>query len=177
MNCTMNPIVQPLVSIEINWEVLLETAKTALQRTVTGSIDANSKTLGDFASYIAALGEMETPNTHPDKVLVEPGSLLKQLFFGFMIVSFTDDFHKIRYRTDLAIHLTATVYPGVSMAVVSGTLEQWRTAVINCCIERIDLTIRLVFNKILSEFEKMGLYRIWLDYSKVKLKDDTIKLV
>lgn len=172
----MNVVVYPIIQTTIDWDLFLQLSQSCLKRDVTHSLDGKNKSVGDYPSFISALGELEIPDSDPDKVLLEPGALLKHLFFGFFVVAPTDDINVIRLKSDLGIATAKLQLPGYSVAIITGTLEEWRTAVINCCIERVSSSIRLIFNEILMHFERIGLHRIWLDYSKVKSKDNTFYL-
>lgn len=163
----MKRLIVPLAQTQVDWDRLL-----SLDLPITRSIDAANKIPGDFVSYIGVLGEMQHPGSHLYAVLQQPGSLLRHLFFSFLIFTDESDLTYIGMNSQLGVTVCETNFVGV----VSGTLETWRTAVINLCHTGSPINVREIFNAILEKFEIVGLHRIWFDFEKRSLDDGTFKL-
>jgi hypothetical protein len=68
-----------------------------------------------------------------------------------------------------------TVVRSVQAAVVTGTLAQWRDAVISGCQPEVEQTVRTLFNKILAIFESANL-KVWNDCGRKQSLDNTLLL-
>lgn len=155
----------PMSVTTIDWTVFLNILKKIFNRSLTTNLDTKKLAVGDLSSFIMILGGIRNPNADPLILLREAGPLLRHISAGFVVLGFNVD--DLAYSTDLKIVKTE------KLSVVSGNLEEWRTAIINCnkTVEQ-----REFFNKCLSHFEKVGLGQLWSYYSKVDLNDATYKL-
>jgi hypothetical protein len=69
-----------------------------------------------------------------------------------------------------------TVARGIDAAVVTGTLAQWKNAVVAGCSPGIEPSVRYLFNKILSLFEAANL-SVWGDCTRKTNRDDNTLLL
>ena len=62
------------------------------------------------------------------------------------------------------------------VAIVTGSLKQWKQAIIEILSTSQSFEVRKIFNICLDVFYKLGLREIWHEYRKRSLKDKTYLL-
>jgi hypothetical protein len=164
----MQPKVIPLARIDVDWTTLLGVANQALNKNLTTDLDRKGKKIGNSGSYIEILGAMKDKFT-----LNNPGPILKQLFFSFIVIS-----DNLDYLEDLQLNnYTVSCQNGLYLTILSGTLDSWQTAIINGCSEIANSRTRFILDQCLFNFDNEGLGNLWLNYRRVKSADQTIKLI
>lgn len=136
-------------------------------------IDASPIILSEYARFIASLGEFrQNEKTEPLKILRNPGDLLKHLQFSFLIPGSKELFFQLLELTELSIIFQ------VDQGIVSGSLEQWKNAIVNCLNSYYSPSkeLRQIFDECLLFFDFCGLQAIFFDYRKFGLKDGTFLL-
>jgi hypothetical protein len=154
----------------------LSDLQTALGRSVSNPIDMAKADPNSPTSLVVAICEMLSEGGNYHKVLKNPGSAIKHLQFNFLALSSFDHCSEISQHTDLVCHCVLA-RRSIYLHLISGSLEQWRTAIINCSSEIVDYDCRKLFNLFLGEFESLGFKDLWTGFTKRSLTDDTIKLI
>lgn len=163
----------PLIVSNVNWTNFLKDIAELTGRSPIRGLDASNIKLGDYARFITSLGEFQNgKNLDPLTTIREKEYLLRHLFFGFLIFGATSSIFKIMEVTDLNI-LTARMKEGGRVAVVTGTLKQWKDATL-ACVKPYE--VRWILNQCLGYFRQLGLGIIWDDCRKQGLKDGTYLL-
>lgn len=162
--------------LNIDFPAFLIAANKGLNKSLTRGLDSQGKDTKSIAAYLVMLAEMRQDNVDPNKVLQDAGQLLKHAYYVFQVIVDHETMFDLLELNTLAVH-NAECINSVYLSVVSGTLEDWRTAIINGCSDQATFNIRLLFDKILLMFEKEGLSKLWVNYSKRKLPDDTFRLL
>ena len=166
----------PLGHLNFDWDAYLSIAKQALDRNITKTLDANSMPVKSAQGFLVSLAELKEPDQNPNAVMNNPGNLLSHMFYNFMVISDRQtpcelleitplDVHRVDCRNDLAL------------CIVSGNLTQWRTAIINGCSDSVTYNLRKLLDECLTAFEKIGLKKLWSQYTKTPMSDGTIKLI
>jgi hypothetical protein len=89
--------------------------------------------------------------------------LLAHVSFSVLITADERDMQDIlEYCSGMPFVITDTVARSVQVSVVTGTLAQWRSAVISGCQPTVEPTVRMLFNRIVSLFESVNL-NVWMD--------------
>ncbi len=159
----------PLLIPNIAWETYLEAILEHSGHSPTHNVDNSTIKLADFAKYIISLDEFQNDSsTNALDTLRNDTVPLYHLFFSFLIISSKASIFNIMESTDLSI-----VSKKGKISVISGTLFQWRNALIS---QSKSKEVRLIFNQCLSFFAKFGLGNIFDNYRKCVLKDDTFLL-
>lgn len=155
----------------------LNTAEKILHRSIVIGLDRKNIPFGDLASYISILGEIHAEDSDPIKTQREAGHLLQHISLSFLVISTKEGLYEIATQTALSV-LTGEQEPGsvYETAIVTGTLEQWRTEIINGCSETANQNHRLFANKILTWIDNAGLGRVFDNFSKRRAKDGTLLL-
>ncbi len=136
-------------------------------------VDASPLVFKEYAKFIAALGEYrEGKETPPLQTLQAPGDLLEHLYFSFLIPGSRKFFFRLLELTKLSVVYTK------EEGIVSGTLTNWRSAIINCLETAYSPTteMREIFNELMDFFGVVGLHAIFNSHRKLGLKDGTYLL-
>jgi len=168
----------------MNPECLLITMPAVDFRTFTGvcqqvlgysplrAADASPRELSEaekFLSCLAALRDKKAPAGFA-------ANLLSHAAFSVFLVADDRDLLDILERCSGMSFVTAdTTVRGVTAAVVSGTLAQWRDAVAAGSTRAVKPFVRIGFNKVYGLFRGAGL-DVWGDYSTRPAPDDTLLL-
>lgn len=165
----------PLLMSNINWTNFIKNVAELTGHSPTHSIDNSDLKLSDYARYLVTLGEFQSGGEQePLNLLRNNNHLLRHLFFGFLISGSTSLIFRILELTDLDVS-TAKGVDKSRVAVVTGTLEQWKNAIITCLNQKLikNYELRWVFNECLNCFNSAGLRNIFDNYRKKGLEDQT----
>lgn len=169
-------LVIPVILSNVNWTKYLDTAQELLGHNPARGVDASTSKLSVFAKFTASLAEFKLKTElNAKQTLRTPGPWLDHTFYGFLIYTSSTTILGIAESTDLAI-LSAQGGKGERAAIVSGTLKQWREAVIVCCNATATERVRRLFNQIKGMFDQVGLADIWFEFSLKGLPDKTFFL-
>jgi hypothetical protein len=171
----MEDQVIPITICNIAWQQYLSMISDWLGHPPSRGIDSSSSKLSPIAKYTASLAEFEAgQELDPKRTLREQGPWLRHTFFSFLILTSESTILKVAEITDLDI-LSVQSEDGRA-AVISGTLDAWRTAVILCCRSTMTRRTRLLFNVIKQTFDHIGLSDLWFEYRATKHQDQTFLL-
>lgn len=170
--------VKPLLTSGLAWTEFLKYTAELIGHSPSRGIDSSNLKLSDYACFLAALGEFQSgKEEEPLNTLRNNDYILKHLFFGFLISGSTSLIFRIMELTDLNV-ITAKAKNKGRVAIVTGTLYQWKSAIIACLDQKLikNFELRWVFNECLNCFYISGLRNVFDDYRKVGLKDQTYLL-
>ena len=171
--------VKPILGSNFRWTEFLKDAAELCGHSPIHGIDSYPYELSDYARVIAAFGEFRSSKTcDPKQTLHSAGDLLSHLHYGFLIDGSANLIYQIMELTDLKIISARLKDKKGRAAIVSGTLKQWRDAIINilCTTMRRNSELRWVFGECLDFFCHLGLSDLWHDYRKRSLEDKTYLL-
>ena len=169
-------LVIPVMTTIVNWNNLLQNINRCLGRSLTAHLDSAGMRLDGLPPIIAALGGIRQEGDKPQTILNDPGPLLKHINIGFLIVLKANTLMSLLEDGDLVITSGETISDGIRASIVTGTLEQWRTTIINCCSRESSSELRAILDQVILHFEKMGLAQLWYEYQKRSLPDSTFYL-
>jgi hypothetical protein len=101
------------------------------------------------------------------------GSLLRHEHYTYLVHCKERDMFELVWESGLAV----TTDPDNEIGIVSGNLQQWRSAILDGCSESALDSFREFTNLILVDLETRGLSQIFSNYRKAALKDSTFKLL
>lgn len=171
------PEVVLIAESKIDLKLFYQLSRAALGRTVTRGIDIWSGEPSDGVKFLCSLDELLGKIGHPVNSVSDAGSLARHLFYTFVVYCSTDARLHLLEDSGLHIHGESTVRGSLDMLVISGNLEEYRTAITNLSTGRETQEVRTIANKVLICFEKMGLGPIWANWKRVALPDSTVKLL
>lgn len=134
--------------------------------------DASRRQLSDAERFLSCLAVMKDSNA---PVSLSPHLLTHVSFSVLLAADERDMLDILEYCSSMPFVACDTVARGVQAAVVTGTLAQWRDAVISGCQPAVEPNVRTLFNKILSIFEAACL-NVWNDCDRRPGPDNTLLL-
>lgn len=163
----------PIAKTQIDWQLFLTLTSKFLGRSVTKTIDHQSFNLKDSISYLIAFSEFEE---ELNGVPSDFECVLKHFNFSFLVLCSKDLLLEVSTASDLKISFTESISEILICSIISGNLQEWRTAIINGTSDRSTFIVRNFFDKIFLEFDKLGLGCLWSKYSKIQMSDSTFRL-
>lgn len=160
----------------INWSEFLRVTNEVLGYSPVRIVDSCPRQLSDHARFVAVAASFQDRGiTNAIESLRDSLDLIQHLQFVFCVYADTETFIQIRARTDLKITVTDAM-DGERIAIVSGNLKEWYEATLVCCQERQPYNLRILFDKFVLIFDKLGLGDIWHTTRKRSLPDHTFLL-
>jgi hypothetical protein len=172
----MLPQVKLVGKLEVDIKFLLSDLRLALGRIVSEPLDRVSADPNTPASLLVVLCEMLQQGRSYHKVLQNPGSSIKHLFFMFLALSSRDHSSEFYQHSRLSC-FSVPARKGIFLHLISGNLEEWHSAIINGCSDIVEQDYRLLMNKFLFEFDSIGLRDLWSQFSRQQSTDETIRLI
>lgn len=167
----MNRVI-PIAVSAVNWQQYIDTAADLLGHAPSRGVDTSRSKLSDFAKYAASLAEFSAKQElDPRGVLRRPGPHLRHLSFSVMVCEKHSTI--LRIAEDGGLAVISSPLKKERAAVISGTLAQWREAVIVFCQRDTPRELRELFNEVKRMFDSIGLSDLWHDYRRQGLPDET----
>ena len=157
----------------IDFRTFIGLSHKVLGRSLAAPSDACRRELSDaerFLSCLAAMRDEQAP------VGLSPHLLKHVSFSAFIGADDRDMLDILQLCSGLPFVVVETVVRGVQAAVVTGTLSQWRDAVVSGCSKSIESSVRHCFNKLHGLFTAAGL-NVWNDYQTRPAPDQTFLLL
>ena len=150
----------------IDFATLLSITHDALGYSIASVADSSHRKMVDAEKFMSCLagfkeelGEI-TPN------------LLSHVSFSVLVIAEESDLIDILERTSgMAFVRADTTAAGVNVAVLTGTLAQWRDAVASGTDEATPPTVRTCYSKILLLFDRADLTSVWSDFDRCTAPD------
>lgn len=162
-------VAQPAVA----FPVLLQACDEMLVHKVTQSVDDTVKRLSDSERFLSILAAMSDSQA----LVGLPPNLLTHVVFSVLTVATDVDMLDILEScSGMPFTHTETKARGCVIAVITGSLQQWRDAVVTGT-KHNQMTIRSGFNQIHDLFVQAGLCSIWNDYEQKPQDDGTYTLI
>ena len=144
----------------IDFNTLLGLTYKALRRNIAGASDASPRKMVDAEKFLTCLAALrgEDSAITPD--------LLSHVSFSVLVIA---DEHDLLSVLEIAggmsfVHTLAD--SNIAMAVITGTLAQWKDAVVSGTNEATDPAVRTCYSKILWLLDQAGLTWVWNDYDR-----------
>jgi hypothetical protein len=135
---------------------------------ISASSDASQKQLNDTERFLNCLASMKDQNAP----VTLPPHLLTHVSFSVLVATDERDMLDVlECCSSMAFTVADTLARGVQAAVISGTLSQWKTAVLSGCEYSTEASVRFLFNKVLAIFEAANLC-VWQDFKRTTHRDD-----
>lgn len=162
-------IAQPSVSFDI----LLQACADTLDHKVTGGVDNTAKRLSDSEKFLSILAAMRDAQATAS---LTPNLLTHVSFSVLTIANDVDMIDILEACSGMAFTYTETQVRGGLLAVITGTMQQWRDAIVTGS-QHSQLAIRAGFDQLHDLFVQVGLGSVWKDYEQAPLKDGTYRLI
>jgi hypothetical protein len=116
---------------------------------------------------------MKDPDMRPSAQACIPYMNMFQA--GFIVAADERDFAEILEACSMPSILAETIERDILTAFISGTLDQWKTAVLRACVKTARREVRHTFNLVYGEFNKVGLASLF-EAKKTYGQDQTFYL-
>ncbi len=157
--------VKPIIGSAIAWSELIKYIAELTGQSPTSSVDSYGYKLSDYASFVSSVGEFRTGKIQNPLITIQNANdILNHLHFGFLIYGKSSLIFVILEQTDLKI-TTAKIKNG-RVAIVTGTLGQWKQAVISILSNKTTGEARQIFSYCYDFFQSIGLQSVWAEYRK-----------
>lgn len=149
----------------IDFTTFLGVALKVRGKSLSSAADASSVKMTDAGRFLACLSAMrEGASTDSER-------LLPHASYSILIVADEADMMDIlECAGGMAFVTEETQVRSVLMAVMTGTLAQWKAAVVAGASQEIEPTVRSAFNKIHGLFRAEG-FNVWTHYRQKPSRD------
>jgi len=156
----------------IDFQTFIGLSHRVLGRSPAAPSDACRRELSDAERFLSCLAAMRDEHA---PVGLSP-HLLKHVSFSAFIGAEEGDMLEILQLAAMPFVVVETIVRGVQAAVVTGTLDQWRDAIVSGCTKGVPSPVRRCFNKLHGLFVAAGL-NVWGDYTPRSAADQTFLLL
>ena len=144
----------------IDFNTLLGLSRQALGRGISSKADACQRDMSDAEKFISCLASMLDEKANAGFI----PSLLQHVSFSIFLAAETRDMLDIlQYSAGMPFVVADTVAGNIQVAVISGTLAQWRDSVTSGSNPSTELPVRQCFNRVYTLFKAADL-NVWTDY-------------
>ena len=156
----------------IDFKTFLGLSYQATGRNLSAKADASTRDLSDAERFISCLAAIRDPQA----AAVFVPSLLTHASFGVYVAADDCDMLDIlQSSAGMPFVMANTMANNVKIAVITGTLAQWRDAVTSGSVPSALTPVRQCFNKIYALFEAVGL-DVWTGFRAKSAPDQTFYL-
>jgi hypothetical protein len=164
----MQAIVLLIQQPAIDFDKFLTTSHEMFGYSLSASSDASHKRLSDSERFLSCLATMKDQNA---PVGLSPHLLTHVSFSTLVATNERDLVDVLECCSSMPFTIADTVVRGVQAAVITGTLSQWKVAVLSGCHHSTEPSVRFVFNQVLSLFESSNL-GVWSDCTRKNHQED-----
>ncbi len=147
----------------IDFGTFLGVSRDALGYNPADSSDASHRDLCDAERWVSCLAAMIDQKA---KAGLMPTLLSHVQFSVLVVVDERDALSVFQVAAGMPFVVTETVQRGTMLAVLTGTLSQWRDAVKTGTDTENNISVRTFYAKVLLRFEEAGLGNVWQDFSR-----------
>ncbi len=156
----------------IDFKTFLGLTYQATGRSVSSKADVSTRDLSDAERFISCLAAIRAPKA----AAVFVPSLLTHVSFSLFLAADEGDMIDIlQASAGMPFVMAETIANNVKIAVITGTLAQWRDAVTSGSTPSVLMPVRQCFNKIYALFEAAGL-DVWTGFRAKSAPDQTFYL-
>ena len=156
----------------IDFTQFLGVSHEMFDHAISAKSDASHKQLTDTERFLSCLAAMQDEGA---PVSLPPNLLTHVSFSVLIAINDREMLDVLTCCSKMPFVVADTVVRGVQAAVITGSLSQWRRAVLAGCRPEALTPVRELFNKILSIFEAACL-DVWMDCRKRAGPNNTLLL-
>lgn len=147
----------------IDFTTFLGMSSKALGYSPASAADASHKKLSNTEKFLSCLAALRDKRAPAGITL----NLLSHASFSILVIAEEEDLLDIlECASEMSFVRAPTVMRGIEIAIVSGTLAKWRDAVKCGMNEVVEPPVRLLWTKVMTIFERLGLASVWSDSTK-----------
>jgi len=164
----MSVYVEIVAETKVDFTRYLSLCKPALGRSVSQGVDRNNKPISSLADFVCTLDEIEFEYSDCIDSLREATDKLEHISFTMVVLAPEYVIYSLIRKSYLKIINTPTTQSYYHLGIVSGSLAQWKQAVINNSIKGTNQMTLELMNMIVNRFDEKGLSIV---FSKFDRKD------
>jgi hypothetical protein len=164
----MTPSALLITTPAIDFPAFIGASQEVLGYNPAAKVDDSPIVCSDTDRYLACLAELR------ECALPDPG-LLVHVTFSVLAAADDRDMLDILQIASMPFVVADTLRRGIQVAVLTGTLAQWRDAVKAGATRNTSFEIRVFFNRVMSLFGEAGI-NAWKDLETHPLPDRTLYL-
>ena len=149
-----------IIAPAIDFTTLLGLAHDALGYDIASVADASPRELSDAEKFLVCLAALK------DESAEITFNLLSHISFSVLVIAEERDLLDILERTGMPFVRAETKARDMNVAVLTGTLAQWKNAVASGTDEDAPVPVRVCFSKILLLFDCVGLTSVWSNFER-----------
>lgn len=155
----------------LNLEKLLPISRKILGRGLSEIADDSGYT--PPLHHMLCVATIKSPDIRANSESCKP--YLNMFHAGFLIAADERDFIEILELASIPAIVTETIERGYNAGFLTGTLSQWKDALLRGCQKEVSREVRHVYNQIYREFKNVGLTNVF-DFNQVEQRDETFLL-
>lgn len=163
------PEVYPLQIGTVDWEIYVKVCQQFLGESPTRGIDAAGVKLDNPIAFLKTLDFNNQPLN-----AISQEHLYKHIFFSFIVITDLPTIAQISERGCLSVAFVER--RNNVLAIISGTLKDWKYSLVNYSSRTADMNVREVANVLYVMFEKAGFKEIWSEFIQTPERDGTFRL-
>jgi hypothetical protein len=172
----MTPELTLIAGTAVDWNRFVSNANCALGRSPTKELDRCELPAGTPSSYVAALAEFARPGSNPVTSLRDSDKVLDHLHYSFLAAVDRDTALAVLKQSSGLAVLAAEPTKGRENLILTGSLRDWRTAVVEGCAPSACPDARVFYNAVWQLFDRMGFREAFGRCHRRDLKDTTFAL-
>lgn len=145
----------------IDFNAFLSVASQVLGYNPAAASDKSSKKMTDSERLILCLQSMKNP-----EALKFRDYFLEHINLSVMVLALEADLLEVmEICSAMPLVSTTTLRRDVGLAILTGTVRQWREAVVVGCSKDISMTVGILFTATYQAFVKDGFGFVWNQYT------------
>jgi hypothetical protein len=157
----------------VDFGTFLGLSQQALGYSPSATVDASPLERSDAERFLTCLAALRDRRASVGLV----PHLLTHVSFSVLVAADDRDMLDIlQVSAGMPFVVTDTLVRSVQLAVITGTLAQWRDAVRSGSSRQCEFNVRAFFNRVMALFETAGLGGVWKDFESHPLQDRTFYL-
>jgi len=169
----MNPSVILISKPSVDFRTFIGLGQKALGRSPAAPSDACRRPLSEAERFLSCLAAMRDDHA---PVGLSPHLLTHVSFSALIGADDRDMLAILELCATMPFVVVETIVRTVQVAVVTGTLAQWKEAVASGCSKGVSTPVRHCFNKLHGLFVAAGL-NVWRDFASRIIPDQTFLLL
>jgi len=145
----------------IDFTTFLNLTYEALRYSIASAVDSSHRKMVDAEKFLMCLAALQDKSAE-----TITANLLCHVSFSVLVIADERDLLDILEMTSGMSFVHGLTASNVALAVITGTLAQWKNAVIFGTNEATAPTVRMCYSKILLLFDYAGLTSVWNDYDR-----------
>lgn len=158
---------------DVDFPTYLTVAMKVLGHSLASAADASPHCLTVVSRFLSCLSAMKDSEA---EVGLNP-KLLAHVMYSVLIVADEPDVLDVMECTGgIPFVTTETIARGVLLAIMSGSLAQWKLAIVAGSTPEMPSSVRYAFNQIQKQFQSEGI-NLWADYRQRQAADQVTFLL